>query len=154
MPLPGGGAASQTDLWVLASAGQQLVSMAIEGKVAESFDVTLGEWMAAESQGRQQRWAFLCELLQLPSECDRAIRYQLVHRTASAILQAKKHHASMAVLLVHSFSASHQWFDDFAAFVRMLGAEVKSPGELVDVGLRSGINLFAGWAAGPKVVSA
>jgi hypothetical protein len=39
VPLPGRGKASQTDLFVLAKSGDDLVSIAVEGKVAEPFDV-------------------------------------------------------------------------------------------------------------------
>ena len=43
VPLPGGSRPSQNDAWVLAEAGDRLISIAIEGKVAEPFDTTLAE---------------------------------------------------------------------------------------------------------------
>ena len=54
VPLPGGARASQTDLWVLGRTRDELVSMAIEGKVRESFGPTLTEWMTDETSGRQR----------------------------------------------------------------------------------------------------
>ena len=42
--LPGGARASQTDLWVLARTNDDLISIAVEGKVRESFGPTLAEW--------------------------------------------------------------------------------------------------------------
>jgi hypothetical protein len=42
--LPGGQAASQNDAWVLAKCRTGLVSIAVDGKVRESFDKTLDQW--------------------------------------------------------------------------------------------------------------
>ena len=44
VPLPGGNAASQNDIWILAKCNVGLVSIAVEGKVEESFDKDLGKW--------------------------------------------------------------------------------------------------------------
>ena len=113
VPLPGGARASQTDLWVLGRTRDELVSMAIEGKVRESFGPTLTEWMTDETSGKTARWSAVCSLLGLSENCDRSLRYQLVHRTASAVLEAKRFLAKNAVLVVHSFSAQQDGFSDF-----------------------------------------
>lgn len=148
VPLPGGARASQTDLWVLARTDADLVSISVEGKVRESFGPTLGDWMEEESAGKTTRWSALCELLGLASDCDRSLRYQLVHRTASALIEAKRFHASKAALIVHSFSPQQDGFADFQAFAGQLGATVPATGQLVDVGERLGVQLFVGWAQG------
>jgi hypothetical protein len=101
--LPGGSRASQTDLFALARSGSDLISIAVEGKVAEAFDTTVGEWLdrrAAEQAKRgrtrqpsaqtRKRLAFLCELLQLEEGDILDLRYQLLHRTAAAILEAQR----------------------------------------------------------------
>ncbi len=41
--LPGRGGASQNDVWVLGRSDGELVSIAIEGKVAEPFGLTVGQ---------------------------------------------------------------------------------------------------------------
>jgi len=43
--LPGGAAASQNDVWVLGEISNGLVSIAVEGKVSETFGPTVGEWL-------------------------------------------------------------------------------------------------------------
>src|SRR4051794_2754985 len=56
-PLPGGRAASQTDLLVLARrpAGG-LIVLAVEGKAREPFgEHTVAEWRAADAPGRKKR---------------------------------------------------------------------------------------------------
>jgi hypothetical protein len=148
VPLPGGSRASQTDLWVLARTDADLLSIAVEGKVRESFGPTIGEWMAGESTGKSVRWSALCELLGLASDCDRGLRYQLVHRTASALIEARRFHAGKAVLVVHSFSSNQDGFTDFQAFVGQLGGGMGEVGRLQSLGDRGGIELFVGWTQG------
>ena len=41
VPLPGGSRPSQSDVWVLARGGTDLVSIAVEGKVSEPFGPTI-----------------------------------------------------------------------------------------------------------------
>jgi hypothetical protein len=121
VPLPGGVRASQTDLWVLARTNDGLISIAVEGKVRESFGPTLAEWLAEPSPGKTERWSALCDLLSISNDCDRALRYQLVHRTANAVLEAKHFHAAKALMVVHSFSAHRDGFADFQSFAGQLG---------------------------------
>jgi len=147
--LPGGVRASQTDLWVLARTADGLISIAIEGKVRESFGPTLAEWFAETTPGKTERWSALCDLLSIAPDCDRALRYQLVHRTASAVLEAKRFHAGKALMLVHSFSAHRDGFADFQAFAHQMGAPISGPGELQRAGIKSGVELILGWVEGP-----
>jgi len=149
VPLPGGARASQTDLWVLGRTPENLVSIAVEGKVRESFGPTLQDWMLDQSEGKATRWKSLCDLLGLSVDCDRSLRYQLVHRAASAVLEAKRFVARKAVLVVHSFSAQQDGFADFQAFSRQFGAPLLHPGELAPAGVVSDVELFLGWAQGP-----
>lgn len=43
VPLPGGKAASQNDIFILARGNDQLISITVEGKVSEPFDQTITE---------------------------------------------------------------------------------------------------------------
>src|SRR4030042_2380412 len=115
--LPGGSRPSQNDIWVLAKSQNGLVSIAVEGKVEEPFDKTLGEWKAGASMGKEVRLTYLLEILGLREPIPDSVRYQLLHRTASAIIEAECFGAQYAVMLIHSFSHNNQWFNDFAAFV-------------------------------------
>ena len=75
------------------------------------------------------------------------MRYQLLHRSVSAVIEAKRFNAAHAVMLVHSFSQSHQWFEDYAVFAALLGAEV-AVNRIVSVGERDGVQLHLGWVCG------
>lgn len=147
VPLPGGGRPSQNDLFVLAKAQGRLIAITIEGKVAEPFGPTLEEWITGASPGKERRLSFLKELLRLPETVSLKIRYQLLHRSASAMLEAIRFKADMAVMIVHSFSQENQWFDDYQAFLDTLGVHAAMD-ELVFVIENRGVSLYCGWAKG------
>jgi len=145
--LPGGRAPSQTDLFAIAAVGDNRIALGVEGKVAEPFGETLGEWLVTPSSGKTERLGYLCSLLRLTTPLPEAIRYQLIHRTAVAVLEAKRFKIPNAALIVHSFSQQHLWFDDFAAWCHLFGSD-PSIGQLVKLTELSGTSLYAGWAVG------
>jgi len=147
VPLPGGSAASQNDVWALVRSGADLVSVAVEGKAEESFDVTIGDWRANESRGRLARLDYLVGLLGLEDKELGAIRYQLLHRTGSALLEAERCGAAHAVMLVHSFSARNTGFDDYAAFAGLFGLQAEL-GRLLPVPGEGAVKLYLGWVKG------
>lgn len=148
VPLPGGERPSQTDLLALTRGPDGLVVIAVEGKVDESLGPTVGEKRAEKRPGVDQRLRYLLDTLGLAS-CPDEIRYQLLHRTVSALLIARDFAAESAVMLVHSFSPSGKWFEDFSAFGTMCGHKVER-GRLVFLGKHSGIPLYVGWCAGDQ----
>lgn len=141
--LPGGMTASQTDLWVLARWQEALVSIAVEGKVAEPLGPMVNEWLAEASPGKGERLRFLLESLELTSEAVMATRYQLLHRAASAIIQAQRFTASEAILLVHSFSREDAWFEDFTSFAGLFGIT-----PMLDEVSRGGVHFHIAWVRG------
>jgi hypothetical protein len=146
--LPGGRRASQNDIWVLAKSGSDLVSMTVEGKVDEPFDKTLGEWKANASSGKIKRLNHLAEVLGInPKAIPDATRYQLLHRTASAVIEAERFDARHAVMLIHSFSHDNKWFDDFAAFAWLFGLKAEID-RLVSTFVGKKIPLHLGWVHG------
>ena len=147
VPLPGGSRPSQNDVWVLAKCKEELISIAVEGKVSEAFGPTLKEWEPAKSKGKEKRLAFLLKELGLPSAIPDHIRYQLLHRTASAIIEAKRFNAQNAIMLVHSFSQENEWFNEFAEFLELYSVKAEI-GKLIPAGMASGVNLYFVWVKG------
>ena len=94
VPLPGGPRPSQNDIWILAKSQKDLVSIAVEGKVSEPFGPTMEEWLVNDSEGKRKRLEFLINKLSLEKPIPKTIRYQLLHRTVSAIIEAKRFNAS------------------------------------------------------------
>ncbi len=123
VPLPGGSSASQNDVWVLGETLSGLVSIAVEGKVSEPFGPTVGEWFENKTAGKEKRLQFLCKELEIECPPPAKIRYQLLHRTVSAILEAKRFRASEAVMVVHTFSKTNEWLEDYQYFLSLFGIE-------------------------------
>ena len=122
VPLPGGSRASQNDIWVLAETRNNLVSIAVEGKVSEPFGPTIEEWIKNKTAGKEKRLNFL--LNELGFHIDKVptkLRYQLLHRTVSAIIEAKRFRTSEAVMVVHSFSRTNEWIEDYKYFLSLFG---------------------------------
>ncbi|MFC1990183.1 DUF6946 family protein [Chloroflexota bacterium] len=150
VPLPGGRRASQNDIFVLARGSNQLISIMVEGKMQESFDKIVSEWKSGRSKGKQTRLSYLCDLLRLDKENVDHIRYQLLHRTASAIIEAKRFNAQNAMMLVHSFSKEseqgNEGFQDYCKFVSLfkLRGRMNSLTSPRNIG---GIRLYFGWVS-------
>ena len=151
--LPGGRRASQNDIFVLARGNDQLISIAVEGKVDESFGELIADWKLHDMGGKKVRLKFLCEVLQLDVTKIDHIRYQLLHRTASAVLEAKKFNARNALMLVHAFKKTKenydQSFQDYSQFVELFGVKGK-PDSIVRGKKIDSINLYFGWVVGAK----
>ena len=151
VPLPPvGGRASQNDIFVLArSLCGQPVTIMVEGKVDESFGDTLQVWRARGGR-REERLSFLRGTLGLASQPPGGIRYQLLHRAASAIITGEQYRAVAAVLLIHSFSRQQTGWEDYEAFTRVFGikAEMGAIQKLNTTTAPSRIPLFGLWVEG------
>ena len=147
VPLPGGRRPSQNDVFVLARGSDGLVSIAVEGKVSEPFDSPVDQRFAKPTPGQSTRLAFLLELLELDRNDVGEIGYQLLHRTASAILEAERFGARHAVMLVHSFSQEMAHFDDYTNFVGLYGQAAEA-NRLFKAKQIGDIALYLGWVVG------
>ena len=138
---------SQTDLMVIARAGRELVVIAVEGKVEESFGKFVADWKKHHTQGKAERLRFLTDYLGLGSEQLAGIRYQLLHRTASALLAADRFATRHAVMMVHSFSRQQTGFADYSAFLRLFGVQAKQ-GTVQPAATRNSTHLYFSWIIG------
>jgi hypothetical protein len=75
---------------VLGQIGPDLAVMMVEGKVDESFGPLLEEWLRDASDGKRERLAFLQSTLGIETELPGRIRYQLLHRAASPVIEAMR----------------------------------------------------------------
>jgi hypothetical protein len=145
-PLEGGETASHTDVLALTRNDRGLCVVAVEAKVNEDFGPLVGDKRIEQSVGQGSRLDYLRSVLGLKQIDDR-IRYQLLHRTAAAILTAREFHAPVAVMLVQSFGNRGTVREDFNAFCRALGAQ-SLPGGIALVPSFSQPRLFLGWCSG------
>ncbi len=141
---------SQNDVFVLAKAADSaLISIAVEGKVSESFDRTLRGWMKPMSEGKRTRLRTIEKTLGIAQGIPHYVRYQLLHRLASAVIEAERFSAKYAVMVIHSFSQTDAWFRDFAAFLAIFGQESKV-GELKQLTTVGSVSVYAGWCRGEE----
>ena len=146
VPLPGGSTATQTDVFALVRGKGGLGVLAVEGKVDEELGSTVE---TRRLKGASDRLAYLHELLGLSESSTSALRYQLLHRTAAAVLLAQEFAANTAAMIVHSFSPTRMWHSDFEAFAHAMGGVIQERG-LINAGERGGIQLYLGWAQGEQ----
>lgn len=144
--LPGGRTQSQNDIFALMRLDTSTATVMVEGKVNEPFGPTVEEWMANAGDGKRERLAFLVDQLGLGSDPS-ALRYQLLHRTVSALITAEAFKTDLAVMLVHSFSQEHVWFDDFSRFAEALGVPAQKDRILLAPGNHAR-PLYIGWVTG------
>ena len=149
VPLPGGLRASQSDIFLLAKGNGQLISIVVEGKVSEPFGDPIAEWKAQPGNGKETRLNYLCDLLELDIDRVDHVRYQLLHRTASALIEAKRFNAPNALMLVHSFSRGNEWIEDYQQFLALFRAR-GGVNSLVFAKNIDGVNLYFGWAKGDQ----
>ena len=147
VPLPGGSRPSQNDIWILARCRLGLVSISIEGKIEESFGPLVGQWKENASKGKLSRLEYLAEVLGILEPIPDHIYYQLLHRTASAVIEAERFGATHAAMLVHSFSPANAGFNDFKNFVGLYNASTEI-GKLVSVKALHNIPLHLAWVPG------
>ena len=144
--LEGGGHASQTDLWALVDAPVGVTSVAIEAKAGEGFDKLVPDWLAGvpPKSGKPARLRQLCDILCIEEKQAHTCRYQLLHRTAAAILEAHRFRLQRALLFIQSFIPDLDAFNDYTVFAQQLGAAVQE-NTVTLVGTRSGVDLYLGW---------
>ena len=143
------GAHSQTDLLAIASIDSGLVIVGVEGKAGETFDRVVHQWLE-EGGRRKERLEGLCKTLCLSVEAVDQLRYQLLHRAASAIYEAKRYRTNFAAMIIHSFKDDQRGFSDFCAFARALGENAPKVGTLMGPFPRDGlspegVSLYIGW---------
>lgn len=126
-------APSMTDLMAYAhnSKGDPIV-IAVEGKADEPFASQVWLWIRGDKKNttittalrrtRLHRLEFLSKHLSIPILPDSTLRYQLLHRTVSVILEAQLHGAIAALVLVHAFGPdAPENIADFSSFLAALG---------------------------------
>ena len=143
------GTASQTDLLAVVQ-GTQRWTVAVEGKRDEPFGPLVRDW--ACGAGKAVRLRDLCEMLDLEADSVGDLRYQLFHRAAAGLLEARRRGTPSALLLVHSFSPHATSFDAFQAFAARLGAPVHAPGGISTPVTRFQVLLRLAWVHDPKPI--
>jgi hypothetical protein len=137
------GRPSQTDLLVLVQLADGYGVIAVEGKAREPFGPHVSEWN--NGPGKQLRLDDLCEQLGLDASGAGGLHYQLLHRTVSALREARRYGAREALMLVHSFDANDSSLDAYQAFAAALGLGNPVPNEITGPMICGDVSLRLGW---------
>jgi hypothetical protein len=139
-----GRGASQTDVLAILRVKSGLAVIAVEGKVSEPFGPIVSDWND-RSADKSKRLAHVCQRLGLrPDDCG-SLRYQLLHRTAAALIEAEEAGAHEAAMIVQSFSQHDAGLQDFQDFTAALGIAVTNTNTLSPPLSLGTINLRLGW---------
>jgi uncharacterized protein DUF6946 len=147
--LPGGRAASQCDVWAMVKTARGMLSLTVEAKAREAFgDEILKNWLVAggtedSKSNREIRWDYVQSHLP-KSDSFHQVRYQILHRCAASVIEAKRLGLQHAAFIVQAFNTPEESFQSYAAFCQALQIPAKRGGMAptsVD-----GISLSVGWA--------
>jgi hypothetical protein len=139
---PGG--ASQSDLLVLAHSADERVVILVEAKVDEGFGKLIAAW-TDRTPGEEYRLEHLRCFLGIGQGDLPHLRYQLLHRTASAVLEAQRRGLRRALVLVHSFDPGNHGVGDFLAFAHAFGIEGAGRGVVASPHRIQQVDLSLGW---------
>jgi hypothetical protein len=150
--LPGGTAASQTDVWAVVQTPVGMLSLTVEAKAKESFgNETLKKWLVAGAtersiNNRKMRWDYVRSHLP-KSDSFLHIRYQLLHRCAASVIEARRLRFQHAAFIVQAFDTPAHGFQDYAAFCQSLGIGA-ARGSMATVPVDE-VSLSIGWVDCP-----
>ncbi|MGQ0766372.1 MAG: DUF6946 family protein [Gemmatimonadota bacterium] len=126
------------------------MSLTVEAKSGEPLDRLVSEWLAdaPAASGKPKRLDFLRESLGLTAVDVSMLRYQLLHRAVSTLVQAERFHASVAVLLVHSFGGDRddKSREDYQRFAMTMGC-APAFNAIAAVTRATKVSLLIGWVA-------
>lgn len=145
--LTGGSRPSQNDVFAILTCSAGIISMMVEGKAREQFDDQLGDWKKRTSpNGAEARLTEIMSCIGITDPIPDSIRYQLLHRAASAVIEAKRFHANFAVLLIQSFvdNDSENHYDEFEKFLGLF-KKTALKNTLIEISNPSGLHLYAAW---------
>lgn len=125
-------APSRTDLMVYArTKDKNAVIVGVEGKAREPFGPRVDAWVRGLSDGqptagvnpkpsRLRRLQFLNGVLGREVSADSKLRYQLLHRTGSVLMESRLQGAVAGLLIVHAFPGADGSWADFEKFTTLL----------------------------------
>jgi hypothetical protein len=134
VPLPGGRAESQCDVWAALATKSGGLSLSVEAKAKEPFgqnNLSLANWLIAGDseqslKNRRLRWDHIRKYLPTPRAGGYSeVAYQLLHRCASAVIEAKRIGTPNAAFIVQAFESPQESFQAFARMCDAIGIKAE-----------------------------
>jgi len=139
---------SQTDILAHLKTDNGRAVLGVEAKVDESFGLRVREWNDYGT-GKLRRLVGLLDLLEFKSVPIGELRYQLFHRTAATLLEARDVGAFEAAMVVQSFDKGRAGYEDFVAFADAFGTPISSEGRLSRPKKLGEVTIRLGWTENP-----
>jgi Domain of unknown function (DUF6946) len=146
------GRESQTDVLAYLKTAKGLAVLGIEAKVDESFGPRVHEWNDY-GPGRLRRLVGLLDHLAFKSQPIGDLRYQLFHRTAATLIEARNANAPDAAMIVQSFDKDRTGLNDFAEFAIAFGTPISAPGKLSEPKKLGDVTIRLGWTENPMLTT-
>jgi len=150
VPLAGKGNDSQCDVWALIKTSIGTLSLSVEAKAKEPFgdgNKTLDVWLkeGADAKNRQLRWGNVKENLpQVDGDDYSQVPYQLLHRCATAVIEANRFGLQHAIFIVQAFESPDKNFLMYSRLCQAMGINAQR-GQMSGVKVGN-ISLSVGWA--------
>lgn len=134
VPLVGGAADSQCDIWALLSTASGGLSLAVEAKANEPFGQggePLEHWLVAgvspkSEKNRTARWECVSNNLPVASRgAFDKVPYQLLHRCAAAVIESRRFALPNAAFVVQAFASPAESFDSFSLFCHAMNLKAE-----------------------------
>jgi hypothetical protein len=166
VPLKGKGGDSQCDVWALIQTKAGIASLTVEAKAREPFGLgneSLGHWLESGTSddakaNRRDRWSHVEDNLPKPtSEGYTHVPFQLLHRCAAAVIEARRFGLKNAAFIVQSFGpqSSSESSSNFEAFSRFCRAvNFKAQRGQMQIAAVEEIRLGIGWTDCPFATDA
>jgi len=138
---------SKTDLVALLCINKRLVVMSVIAMVDKPFGNLIVHELVAASPAKRARIERLRAMLDISVTDVETIPYELLHRTAAVVIEAKRFCADTAVMMVHSFDRDDSGIEDFQRFARAIGIKEAKATYTSGPVLVDGVKLYVGWTA-------
>lgn len=126
--LAGDGHDSQTDVWAWLHSAAGDISVSVEAKARESFGKTLAAWLvgrnARSTANRRRRWKHVEANLPRAVNGDYSdVPYQLLHRCATAVIEARRLGFGNGLLVVQAFGSPTDRYQQFEKLCTVVGLQ-------------------------------
>lgn len=137
---------SNTDIMIVCGLDDELGILGVEAKAGEPFGPRICDWLSVNpSKGKTDRWRWACEIFGVTGDACQQLRWQLFHRTASTLIEARRFRAKKAIMLIHDFCPEESWAEDYAAFANAIGIQGARVGALSEPKTIQGVDIRLGW---------
>ncbi|ODA33120.1 DUF6946 family protein [Planctopirus hydrillae] len=130
--LEGQGHDSQCDLWALLQTSNGMVSLSVEAKANEPFGEghqSLQTWLDSgkslnSKPNRLKRWQHVQRMLPISGVAGYGeVAFQLLHRCATAVIEAERFNLKHAIFIVQAFKSPSTSYNEFVKLCTAIGID-------------------------------